>query len=125
MIKKVIKYIDYNGVEREETFYFNISRLEAAEMDTSSRGGYDQVIQKIIESQDKGEMLSIFKEFVLSAYGEKTADGTSFIKNAELRNKFAQSEAFVELFLELGNDSKLAAAFVAGVLPKAPIQKTE
>ena len=24
MLKKIIKYKDYNGVDREETFYFNL-----------------------------------------------------------------------------------------------------
>lgn len=35
MIKKRIKYTDFNGVEREEDFYFNISKAELVEMESS------------------------------------------------------------------------------------------
>ena len=31
MLKKTIKYTDYNGVERTEDFYFNLSKAEIME----------------------------------------------------------------------------------------------
>lgn len=32
MLKKEITYIDYNGVERTETFHFNLSKAELMDM---------------------------------------------------------------------------------------------
>ena len=32
MLKKTIKYTDYNGIEREEDFYFNLNKAELTEM---------------------------------------------------------------------------------------------
>ena len=31
MIKKTVTYTDYNGVERTESFYFNLSKAEVME----------------------------------------------------------------------------------------------
>ena len=31
MIKKTIKYVDYNGTERSEDFYFNLNKAEVEE----------------------------------------------------------------------------------------------
>ena len=33
MITKTIKYVDYNGVEREEKFLFNLTKAELMEME--------------------------------------------------------------------------------------------
>lgn len=33
MLKKDIKYADFNGVEREESYYFNLSKAELMEME--------------------------------------------------------------------------------------------
>ena len=41
MIKKTITYTDYNGLERTEDFWFNITEAEALEMEMSTTGGYD------------------------------------------------------------------------------------
>ena len=32
MLEKTIKYEDYNGVEREEVFYFNLTKAERMDM---------------------------------------------------------------------------------------------
>ena len=39
MIKKTVTYTDYNGVERTENFYFNLSKAEVMEMEMSTAGG--------------------------------------------------------------------------------------
>ena len=39
MLKKTITYTDYNGVERKEDFYFNLTKAELMEMEMSTKGG--------------------------------------------------------------------------------------
>ena len=45
MLKKTIKYNDYNGVERNEDFYFNLSQAELMEMEMSTTGGLTETIE--------------------------------------------------------------------------------
>ena len=79
MHKETITYNDYNGVERKETFLFNMNEAELIEMQDGTAGGLDQTIKKIIAAQDQGALISIFKKLVLDAYGVKSDDGLLFI----------------------------------------------
>ena len=49
MYAKKIKYNDYNGNQREETFHFNLSEAELTEMQLSCEGGLDGIIKKIVK----------------------------------------------------------------------------
>lgn len=117
MIKKTITYTDYNGNERTEDYWFNLSKAEVMEMEMSTTGGLAERIQKIVSAQDAPSIIKIFKELVLKAYGEKSADGKRFIKSEELSTAFSQTEAYSNLFMELATDSDAAAKFVNGIIP--------
>lgn len=124
MLKKTITYTDYNGNERKEDFYFNLSKAEIMEMEMSTTGGLAEMIQKVVATQDAPAIIKIFKDLVLKAYGEKSADGKRFIKNEELATAFSQTEAYSILFMELATDADAAAKFVNGIVP-ADIDTTE
>jgi len=117
MLKRKMTYTDYNGNERTEDFYFNLSKAELTEMQLSEAGGMTAFIQKIVDTQDNKKIVELFKELILKAYGEKSLDGKRFIKNKELSDAFAQTEAYSDLFMELATDSKAAAEFVNGIIP--------
>lgn len=117
MLKKTITYTDYNGVERTENFYFNLTKAEIMEMELSAAGGLAETIQRIIDAQDAPAIIKIFKELVLKAYGEKSPDGKRFIKSDEIAAAFSQTEAYSILFMELATDSDAAAKFVNGIIP--------
>lgn len=122
MLKKTITYTDYNGVERKEDFYFNFSKAEVVEMEMQTSGGLVETIEKIVNSQDQRAIIDIFKDLVLKAYGEKSPDGKHFLKFDEngnpLSKKFAQTEAYSILFMELAFDADAAAKFFNAVIPK-------
>lgn len=118
MLKRTIKYVDFNDQPQEEIHYFNLTKTELLETDFGFEGGLENTLQKIIETQDRGELVKIFKALILSAYGEKSVDGKRFIKNDQLREEFSQSAAFEQLFTELASDDKAASDFVNGILPK-------
>lgn len=120
MFKKTITYTDYNGVERTEDFYFNLTRAEVTEMELSTTGGLTTMIEKIVAEQDSKAIVETFKKIILAAYGEKSADGRRFIKNDEVRDSFAQTEAYSDLFMELASDADAAAEFINGVAPAMP-----
>lgn len=117
MLKKTFTYIDYNGVERTEDHYFNLSKAELMEMELSTTGGLAEMINKIVAAQDAPAIVKVFKELVLKAYGQKSADGRRFIKSQELADEFSQTEAYSQLFMELATDADAAAKFVNGIVP--------
>ena len=117
MLKKTVTYVDYNGVERTEDFYFNLSKAEVTEMELSVEGGFSKMLEEIVKSKDNVRIMELFKQMVLKAYGEKSADGKRFIKSKELSEAFSQTEAYSEIFMELALDEKAAAAFVNGIMP--------
>lgn len=118
MLKKTITYIDYNGVERTEDCYFNLSKAELMEMEMSISGGLTEMIEKVVATKDAPAIIKIFKELVLKAYGEKSADGKRFEKkNGALAEAFAETEAYSQIFMELATDADKAAEFVNGIMP--------
>lgn len=117
MLQKVIKYKDYNGNNREETFFFNLNQAEVTEMEMSVAGGMEAMLRRIVSAQDGKQIIKFFKEIILKAYGEKSPDGRRFMKSNELSEAFSQTEAYNQLFMELVTDAKAASAFVAGILP--------
>ena len=117
MIKKNIKYTDYNGTERNEDFYFNLTKAEVMEMEMSTSGGLAETIKRIVAAQDQPAIIKIFKDLILKAYGEKSADGKRFVKSEEISVAFSQTEAYSQLFMELATDADEAAKFVNGIVP--------
>lgn len=117
MIKKTIPYTDYNGIERKEDFYFNLTKAEVMELEMSTQGGLAEMIQRIVAAQDQPAIIKIFKDLIIKAYGVKSPDGKKFIKNQEVVDDFVQTEAFSELFMELATDADAAAKFVNGIVP--------
>lgn len=124
MLKHTITYKDYDGNERTEDLYFNLSKAELTELELSEVGGYDKFLERIVAAQDSKQIYSIFKEIVLSAYGEKSLDGKHFLKKktidgniVRLRDEFEQTEAFSEFMMYLLEDENAAADFANKVVP--------
>lgn len=117
MLKETRTYIDYDGNERTEDFYFNLSKAEILEMELSTTGGLENMVRRMIAAQDTPELVRLFKDLVLKAYGVKSPDGRRFIKSDALREEFSQTEAYSDLFMELATDADKAAAFVNGIVP--------
>ena len=117
MLKKTIKYTDYNEVERTEDFYFNLSKPEIMEMQMGSVESLSDQITKVINAKAAPAIMQIFKKLVLTAYGEKSADGKHFEKSDKLSTSFSQTEAYSNLYMELATDATAAEDFVKGILP--------
>lgn len=117
MLKQALTYIDYNGTERTEDFYFNLTEAEIMEMEMSTTGGLAEMINRIVAAQDAPAIIKVFKELVLKAYGQKSPDGKRFIKSEALSTEFAQTEAYSQLFMKLATDADAASKFVNGIVP--------
>lgn len=124
MFSKTIKFTDYRGKEREKEYLFHFTEAECVELQFGTIGGLDQLIKHIVEVEDMPELIRIFKDVVLKAYGTISEDGERFEKSEEARIAFSQTPAYSILFMELASDAKAAAKFFEGVIPKAANIKT-
>lgn len=118
MYKRTFKYTDYNGNPREEDVYFNLNESEITEMSMSVDGGLEQMINRIVAAQDTKQIIAVFKDLLLKAYGEKSLDGKHFRKSPELSEAFSQTEMYNQLFMELAFDAEKAAEFIRAITPK-------
>lgn len=123
MLKKTITYTDFNGVERTEDFYFNLTNAEITEMELSTTGGFAEMVRSIVNAQDIPSIIKIFKDVIFKAYGEKSLDGRRFVKSYELSKEFSETEAYSELFMELATDANAAAEFINGIIPSEASKK--
>lgn len=124
MLAKKITYTDYNGNERTETFYFNLSKAELmdSELSNASKGGLEKMIQKLIDEKDSEKIMKTFKDIIFMAYGEKSDDGRRFIKSPELSKAFSETEAYVELFMEIVSNEEKAAEFINAIIPQELVE---
>lgn len=117
MLKREITYETFDGDQVTEVFYFNLTKTELVELQTSVEGGMEKLLQSIVESQDTKKMLEQFKNIVLRAYGERSEDGKRFIKNEKLQEEFSQTAAYDALMSEFFTDEEALITFVRGVMP--------
>lgn len=117
MLKKTIKYTDFNGAPREEDFYFNLTKAELSEMKVSVDGGMEAWIDRIVKSENIKEIFALFKKIIIASYGEKSDDGKHFRKSAEISDNFISSPAFDELMMSILGDEDLSVEFVKGIMP--------
>lgn len=125
MLKKTMTYTDFDGNQRQEDFYFNLTKAEVLEMEMGIDGGLTQMLNKIVAEKDSKRIVEVFKDLVLKSHGQKSPDGKRFMKSQEIRDAFAQTEAYSDLFIELSMDAKAAAAFVNAIVPAIPTPATE
>lgn len=122
MIKQTIKYKDYNNKDQTDDFMFNLSKgelvlMQLAAVDQNTESLQDK-LEKIGKYLQGKELADLFEEIILSAYGEKSVDGTRFIKDPELTKRFKSTGAYSELVVNMITDADYAAKFVNGLMPE-------
>lgn len=118
MIKKRIKYEDFDGVEREEDFYFNLTKTELVKWNYSESGGLEEAVKKIIDTKDAKELLKIYDKIITMSYGVKSPDGKKFVKSEEITNDFKGTNAYDVMFIEYLSHPESFNAFIDGIMPK-------
>lgn len=118
MLKREIKYLDYNDEEVTDTYYFNLTKSEIIEMESGREGGLESFLKRIVETKDQASLIAEFKKIILHSFGVKSDDGKRFMKSETLRNEFEQTAAYDALFIDLATNENSAAEFIKGILPK-------
>lgn len=117
MLKKRIKFEDFNGEEREEDFYFNLTKTELVKWELGTTGGLQSLIRKIVDTKDSGALLKIFDDIIGMAYGVRSDDGKRFIKSKELTDEFRQTNAYDEMFIEFMQNPDNYNEFLKAIIP--------
>ena len=125
MLKKTITYTDFDGNERTEDFYFNLSKSELILLETTTPGGYVAMLQRIIDSKDNIELMNVFTDLIKKSYGVKSDDGKHFVKNEKYLDEFLSSAAFDQMFTEFFTTEDAAAEFAKGIIPKQLVREVE
>lgn len=125
MHSEIVNYTDYNGVERKEEIFFNLTKAELLEMEMGIVGGFNAMVQRAIDAQDQPTLIATFKDLLLKSVGVKSADGRRFIKNDEVRADFKETEAYSILFMKYATDAEAASKFINGIVPKDLAQEAQ
>lgn len=121
MISRTIKYVDYNGVEKEGTYWFNMNKSEIMRLEANTEGGWEANLRKLIAEQDGQKAYNFFEKFVDDSYGVKTPDGR-FVKSKQNLDEFQSSAAYDELIWYFVEHPEEAAGFINGIV--ASVKKT-
>lgn len=111
MFVKSIKYTDFNGQEREEKFYFHLSKPEVIKLQAKFGMTLAEKAKEVTSKADLDDLLEFLEIIVLDSYGKKTEDGRSFIKSPEIRQSFEYSQAYADFFEEMLLTPNLAKEF--------------
>lgn len=116
MLKRDVTYVDFNGMERTDTLYFNLNEPEIVRLEVQFDGGLEEFIRNFDPQDRPDEVLYLYETVLLNAYGEKSSDGRFFEKSEELKNRFRNSAAYAALFMELLLDQDAAEEFMSAVI---------
>lgn len=116
MIKKTMTYETFDGEAVTEDFYFNLSKAELLDMELTT-GGFQKMITKLIETQDRKGIIAIFKDILDLSYGVRSEDGRRFYKSDKILSDFKASQAYSDLYFELATSEEAGAEFINGVIP--------
>ena len=125
MIKQTITYTDYNGNERTEEYWFNLSKAELLRLETTTKGGFQKMLENAAASEDNYRIIEVFEDLIKHSIGMKTLDGKYFKKSKEFTEDFVQSEAYSTLLFDLLQDAEKANAFIRGIMPNDLLAQAE
>ena len=120
MFVTTVNYTDFDGHERKETLYFNITESQMRDLFATDPDFSVKSLNTVMESEDYAEMVRIMKKLMLASYGEKSEDGRIHKKNKEIRENFESSAAFEQLMEDVmyKEDVDFLKRFFRDVFPK-------
>ena len=117
MIKKTVKYVDFNGVDKSEDLYFNLTKTELNNLNFKHHGTYSDQLKAIVDNKDVKLVTELFAEIIQRGYGIKSEDGRNFRKSPEILYDFTTSAVYDALMTELLENADEAANLFVGMLP--------
>ena len=130
MFSRTFEYKGYDGEMHKDTWWFNLSDAEIFEMQLSTVGGVDGILNRMVREEHPEKVVEMFKTIILKAVGERSMDGRRFVKKerpgmpwGEVAEDFRETPAYSQLFLELVSSSKALSDFLKQAIPAETAQK--
>ena len=117
MLKKTITYTDFDGNQRTEDHYFNLTETELVFWQMETPGGLKAKLEQIMVAGDTPKLMMEFKDIIKRTYGRKSADGRKFEKSDEITQDFMSSLAYNEFIMEMVTSDTAASDFINAVVP--------
>lgn len=127
MLKKLIKFENFDGQPDSQIAYFNLSKSEITKWELEESvineegndytGGLKDRIDQIMKSRQGGKIMAMLEDVLRRSYGIKSDDGTSFDKDPAHFEAFKKTAAYDALFMELITGGEYAAEFIGSLLP--------
>lgn len=136
MLKKVIKFKDFNGDEKSVEAYFNLNKTECVDLNLQYEdyGGLVGYLKKLLEDKtEKGELrqkpaVDFVRKIVEMAYGVRPKDDPSlFLKEDDngrrFVQRFKQSSAYDTLVFDLLSGEESLDEFITSITPEVTAEQ--
>ena len=136
MLKKTVTYTDFDGNERTETHYFNLTQTELIDMamelpgdvketfgDDPSKVDQEAVGIELMKKIGSQGIIGFIKDVVQKSYGIKSEDGRRFIKDEKIIKEFTQTLAYDAIIMEFMSNDVAAAEFINKIIPANVLEK--
>ena len=123
MVKQTLDYVDFDGNQRTEELYFNLTDLEATELAFEFPEDVLEGRAEAFEVLGYKGTLELVKKTVLKAYGIKGGDnGRSFVKSPKISEDFSNTKAFSVVVMDLvKEDGKAFGEFLMQVMESSNV----
>lgn len=118
MFERKFTFEGFDGKTYEDTWGFYLSKADLLEIQLGTFVGLDQLMKRLIETQNGKEIMAIVREIIMKAVGHTSPDGRKFLRNDELRDEFRQTDAYSQLFTEMVTDPEKVLEFIFSAVPK-------
>lgn len=126
MYKTEVTFTDYNDIERTEILYFGFNKLEILKIQAKKNGGFVEYLTRISKAKQFEELMNCYEGLIDMSYGVKSDDGTTFVKNSEVLEKFKSSPAYSEFLMKLlADEGGEAIKFITGIMPSEYVDEVE
>lgn len=127
-VKRTITFVDLDGNQVTEDWWFQIGKTDAIEMDVvhefAQMSNPEEHYKNVVEGNDTRTMLRIWRELLFAAVAKRK--GNRLVKGPDILEEFRYGGAYEQLYSDiLEMDDAGASFFQQIVLPEfqSPVQK--
>lgn len=123
MIKKTVKYTNFDGVEKTRDVYFHLGKADMARIHANT--AFLEEMQAAAERKDTKVLLEKIEYMVRLSYGVRSEDGERFVKTKEVQDDFIHSALYEEFIIQLLTEDNGFPRFIKSVFPPKLIAEVQ
>jgi hypothetical protein len=114
-----ITFVDPDGNQVTETWWFQLDESDAAEMDLIhellATGSPDKYLQDIVKNNDSKALLNLWRELLLASVCKR--EGKLLVKGPDVVKQFRWGGAYRQFFYELIRKDDMGSEFFLQIMP--------